>query len=92
MPSSAEKLLVKWQGPFEVTARKGEVDCEIYIPHVGTKLYHVNLLKAWGKAPELEPANDAFLGVEADVDFDEEGSERTWEIHQQIDEGIPPSA
>lgn len=38
--------------------------------------------------PELQPA---FLGVEADVDWDEEGQEWTKELHQQIDEGIPPS-
>lgn len=65
------------------------MDYEVCVPPVGTKLYHVNLLKAWSEAPELEPTYDAFLGVEADVDWDEEGRERTWEIHQQMEEGIP---
>lgn len=34
LPSSNEKLLLKWQGQFVITARKGEVDVEICVPHV----------------------------------------------------------
>lgn len=92
LSSASEKLLVKWQGPFEIIARKEEVDWEIYIPNVGNKQYHVNLLKAWSEAPDLEQAYDTFLGVEADMDWDEERQERIKELYQQRDEGIPLSA
>lgn len=40
------KLQVKWQGPYKVKRRVGEVDFEVAIPHKGFKLFHVNLLNA----------------------------------------------
>lgn len=91
LPSSSEKLLVKWQGPFKIVAKTGDVDYDIEIPHIGRKKY-VNLLKAWSEAPDLEHAYDAFLGVEADIDWDEEGQLHIQELQQQIEEGIAPSA
>lgn len=77
---------------LQVADRKGEVDYDIPIPNVGTKQFHVNLLKAWSDATELEPAYDAFLGVEADIDWVEESQWRAVEIAKQMEEGIPPSA
>ena len=49
LPTTTNKLTVKWQGPFKVTRKVSEVDYEI---NVGTsrkrlRTYHVNLLKAW---------------------------------------------
>lgn len=89
LPSSAKKLLVKWQGPFRVVAKTGEADYEIHMPEVGNKTFHVNLLKPWSGAPELEPAYDAFLGIELDFDWDKI---RTEEIRAQMEKGIPLSA
>lgn len=40
----------------------------------------------------LDPAYDAFLGVKADIDCDEEERMRTEELQRQIEEGISPSA
>uniref|UniRef100_A0AAQ4PUN6 ribonuclease H n=1 Tax=Gasterosteus aculeatus aculeatus TaxID=481459 RepID=A0AAQ4PUN6_GASAC len=49
LPSSSSKLLAKWQGPFVVTRRVGDVDYEVVRSDRGgaTQIYHLNLLKAW---------------------------------------------
>lgn len=87
LPSSVDKLLVKWQGPYEAVKCKGEAAYDIRrLPGCGSKRYHVNLLKGWQEDEEQE----AFFGL--DVDWDEEGNWRTELLHQQMDEGIPVSA
>ncbi|KAL7889579.1 hypothetical protein AOLI_G00018370 [Acnodon oligacanthus] len=52
LPTSSSKLLVKWQGPFEVTRRVGEVDYEVKQTDRGGALqvYHLNLLKSCREA------------------------------------------
>ena len=52
LPTSSSKLLAKWQGPFVVTRRVGDVDYEVVRSDRGgaTQIYHVNLLKAWREA------------------------------------------
>ena len=49
LPTSSTKLLAKWQGPFVVTRRVGDVDYEVqWADGEGAKqIYHLNLLKAW---------------------------------------------
>lgn len=49
LPSSESSLLAKWQGPFEVLRRVGEVTYEIAMPdrRRQKQIYHVNLLKEW---------------------------------------------
>ena len=49
LPTSSTKLLAKWQGPFVVTRRVGEVDYEVQRTdrEGGKQIYHLNLLKAW---------------------------------------------
>ena len=56
LPSSSSKLLAKWQGPFVVTRRVGDVDYELAHSDRGgaTQIYHLNLLKAWR---EVEPVS-----------------------------------
>lgn len=48
-PMSSSKLLVKWQGPFEVTQRVREVDYEVRQTDRGDAFqrYHLNFLKLW---------------------------------------------
>ncbi|KAL7832099.1 hypothetical protein AOLI_G00296470 [Acnodon oligacanthus] len=52
LPTLSSKLLAKWQGPFEVTRRVGEVDYEVKRTDRGGALqvYHLNLLKPWREA------------------------------------------
>lgn len=57
LPSSTNKLLAKWQGPYEITKKKGPVTYEVFHPDKGKKnqTYHVNLLKEWREqGPELK--------------------------------------
>ncbi|XP_076062417.1 uncharacterized protein LOC143037752 [Oratosquilla oratoria] len=45
MPTSHNKLLATWRGPFEVVARNSEVNYTIQMGHHKTKRFHVNMLK-----------------------------------------------
>ena len=65
LPSSNSKLLAKWQGPFVVTRRVGDVDYEIVRSDRGgaTQIHHLNLLKAW---TEAEPVSLVMAIAERD--------------------------
>ncbi len=54
LPTSSSKLLTKWQGPFEVTRRVGDLNYEVIrTDRSGARqIYHLNLLKKWS---EVEP-------------------------------------
>ncbi len=54
LPTSSSKLLSKWQGPFEVTRRVGDLNYEVVRTDRsgGHQIYHLNLLKKWS---EVEP-------------------------------------
>ncbi|KAG7485602.1 hypothetical protein JOB18_014053 [Solea senegalensis] len=58
LPSSSSKLLAKWQGPFVVTRRVGDVDYEVVRSDRGgaTQIYHLNLLKAWREVASVSLA------------------------------------
>ncbi len=47
LPTSSSKLLAKWQGPFVVTQRVGDLDYEVRRTDRGDscQIYHLNLLK-----------------------------------------------
>lgn len=49
LPTSANKLLTKWLGLFEITRKVGPIDYDIHRPrHVREhQIYHVNVSKAW---------------------------------------------
>ncbi|XP_075779924.1 uncharacterized protein LOC142827821 [Pelodiscus sinensis] len=49
LPTPGSKLLAKWQGPFEILRRVGDVDYEVKVSgrKNDTRIYHINLLKAW---------------------------------------------
>ncbi|XP_056585423.1 uncharacterized protein LOC130406867 [Triplophysa dalaica] len=52
LPTSSSKLLAKWQGPFEVTRRVGDLNYEVVrSDRSGAhQIYHLNLLKKWSEA------------------------------------------
>ncbi|XP_051724240.1 uncharacterized protein LOC127498671 isoform X1 [Ctenopharyngodon idella] len=52
LPTSSSKLLAKWQGPFEVTRRIGDLDYEVIRSdrRGARQIYHLNLLKKWNEA------------------------------------------
>ena len=49
IPTAECKFLAKWQGPYEVVDRVGEVNYRVRQPErrKPTQLYHINLLKQW---------------------------------------------
>ncbi len=65
------KLLAKWQGPFVVTRRVGELDYEVKRTDRGDacQIYHLNLLKRWNEGTSVGLAtvvsNEDDLGPEA---------------------------
>ena len=63
LPTSSNKLLAQWQGPFRVEKRVGRVDYKIEMPHRRRKrqLFHVNLLKKWEP-----PGATSFVAHEVD--------------------------
>ncbi len=69
--TSSSKLLAKWQGPFVVTRRVGELDYEVKRMDMGDacQIYHLNLLKRWNEGTSVGLAavvsNEEDLGPEA---------------------------
>ncbi len=61
LPTSSSKLLAKWQGPFEVTRRLGDLSYEVIrMDQSGApQIYHLSLLKKWS---EVEPVMLAISG------------------------------
>ena len=60
VPTAECKFLAKWQGPYEVVERVGEVNYRVRQPgrRKPTQLYHVNILKQWkegGNPPDPAP-------------------------------------
>lgn len=85
LSSSQNKLLVQWQGPYMVEEKVGDVNYRIQVPNQGLKLCHVNLLKEWQEEDEPGLCN-------AEIDWDEEGKDRSRELQHQIVTELPASA
>lgn len=71
---------MSWQGPFEVLEKMG--DYRIQVPGQGRCLYHATLLNGW------QECEDPGL-YSAEVDWDEEGRARSWELQPQVASGEP---
>ncbi len=86
LPTSDNKLLAKWQGPFQVKRKVGSVTYEIEIPsrQQPLQILHVNMLKKWHeRASQPEPtANvETELLVRA-VQEEDEVEEQYLPVHQ----------
>ncbi|XP_073668194.1 uncharacterized protein [Paramisgurnus dabryanus] len=68
LPTSANKLLTKWQGPYSVIRKMGPVTYEIHHPDKGKtkQTYHVNLLKEWREPAGKEAAETSLMVQEVD--------------------------
>lgn len=64
LPTDNNKLLLQWKGPFEVKARKGDVDYSVDTPG-GLKVFHANLLKRYEERKRESPEKQcqAICGV-----------------------------
>ncbi|KAL1264151.1 hypothetical protein QQF64_004506 [Cirrhinus molitorella] len=58
LPTTDNKLLAKWQGPYKVTRKVSAVNYEIEIPNRQQPLqvFHVNMLKKWHEPTEQQEA------------------------------------
>ncbi|XP_064475154.1 uncharacterized protein LOC135389103 [Ornithodoros turicata] len=73
LPTDHNKLLMQWKGPFEVLAKKSEVDYEIGLDS-GGKLFHINLLKKYEER-DTEEENSVDENVCVVVTAEEEENE-----------------
>ena len=75
LPTSSNKLLAQWQGPYPVACKVGKVDYEIDMPNKRNrkKVFHVNMLKKW-QLPEAT----SFWTTEESLEPDEADSIPTW--------------
>ena len=76
LPDCTKKFLRKWQGPFTVKRRIGQVNYEIVMDNQGhTKVFHINLLKKWhSRVADQEPCSYLCLEEEEDGGFTDRGS------------------
>ena len=65
VPTAECKFLAKWQGPYEVVERVGEVNYRVRQPgrRKPTQVYHINILKQWRGG--REPPDPAPLALAA---------------------------
>ena len=71
LPTSTNKLLAEWQGPYVVTRRIGKVNYEIHMPNrrKQKQIFHVNMLREWVSPTALSCYAEDI--VEEDPDDDE---------------------
>lgn len=84
LPTSSNKLLLQWQGCYEVVEWVGQNDYRIRVPEQGFWLYHVKFLKGWQEPEE-------FGWYNADMDWNEEGKEQSQDWQRQVATGLPAS-
>ncbi|CAL9691326.1 unnamed protein product [Knipowitschia caucasica] len=77
LPTTENKLLAKWHGPYEVTKQVGKVTYELHMPDRKKKhqVFHVNLLKEFHVRPE--PAQQLLVRAVQD----EETTEKFFPAH-----------
>ena len=90
VPTAECKFLAKWQGPYEVVDRVGDVNYRVRQPgrRKPTQMYHINLLKQWkgtGDPPEPVPVT---LTVRADVPVVPVGDDLSPDQRQDLGEII----
>ncbi len=80
LPTSENKLLAKWQGPYQIKSKVGPVTYQIEIPsrNLPLQTFHVNMLKKWHPqhSPGItEESSDMAMLVRA-VECEEEVEEQ----------------
>ena len=74
LPSSDNKLLSQWQGPYTVTRKMGHVTYEVEMPERGKKkhqIFHSNFMKQWVERPEFMEDSLLIQAVEKEVGYEE---------------------
>ena len=66
LPTSTNKLLAQWKGPYKVIRKIGKVNYEIQVSRKKNKVFHVNMLKRWHEATACEELEES-VGEEDDL-------------------------
>ncbi|XP_076062497.1 uncharacterized protein LOC143037823 [Oratosquilla oratoria] len=83
LPSDTSKLLVTWNGPYNVLERRGEANYVIETPR-GHRLYHANILKRYHRRAQVQQ-----LELMDEISAIEELSAPGKEKVSIVDEGDP---
>ena len=75
LPTSTNKLLGQWKGPYQIVRKAGEVNYEVRISRRRTKVLHANLLKQWH---EREEEGSFFCGEIAEGETSDEDCLARW--------------
>ena len=73
LPTSINKLLAQWQGPYCILQRVGKVNYEVTDKRKRKKVIHVNMLKKW-----FPPVGSSFWVTE-DTEMEDEEFVSTWQ-------------
>ena len=86
LPTSTNKLLAQWQGPYKVKERVGNVNylVEMHDRRKKHRIFHVNMLKKW-----YTPVGDAYLAMEDSPDVDNEEDVPVWNENDTLTESEP---
>lgn len=70
LPSDDNKLLAKWQGPFEIMKKLGPTTYQVSTPGQprSSRVLHINLLKEWVQRPERKEVMIRSVLEEEEVD------------------------
>lgn len=69
LPTSTNKLLAEWKGPYEIIERLNKVDYSVKIGN-RVKTFHINMLKPFHTRETVLSVNLDVVGSESDLDFE----------------------
>ena len=70
LPTSSNKLLAQWQGPYRVTKEISTVNYQIdmHDRRKRKRIFHINMLRKWHERPQ---ESSAMYTEEEDVEFED---------------------
>ncbi|KAJ1166300.1 hypothetical protein NDU88_006708 [Pleurodeles waltl] len=71
LPSTDNKLLARWQGPYEVTAQINPTTYKLSMSQNGRReqIYHINLLKKWIEPTDGQTVHYVTAEVNEDIPY-----------------------
>ena len=90
IPTAECKFLAKWQEPYEVVDRVGEVNYRVRQPgrRKPTQLYHVNLLKQWRTGADPPAPAPLVLAAQRDTPVVPMGEDHSPAQKQDLEEVV----
>ena len=55
LPTTSNKLLAQWQGPYHVLCRVGDINYGVYMTDKRKTIFHVNMLMKWNQPEATVP-------------------------------------